>query len=330
MATTPNYWMPNPTGQNTYDGSSFALNPYQYANQQGTQFASDNLARLLGGGAPQTYNVQPTAGPYQTPGQATFGGEGRATDGTMLGGMNAGQVARLYSMYPRHVADQMMADEMKMLSGGAINPTVQIPGEAGEVSPAAGQALSSGARSGATGARGGTGTAQGGFGSPSGSGVTWNAGASTPGSSPVGGATQPRTNPYAGLFGNPQGSGGNGIQLPGSNPPSGARNPYSVPTGNYTPGNPLNMLSQPRQSSPFGGTTPGAGQFMYNPTTQSMGGNPVLSMLQNVLGLRSSMNRSAPSLGGAQRPVNMQNILGSNYQTARTPAGYTRWQQQGG
>lgn len=338
MATTPNYWLQNPTGQNFYDGSSFALNPYQYANEQGTQFAAENLSRLLGGGQPQVFNVQPTTGPYSMPGQATFGGQAQALDGTMLGGMNAGQIAQLYSRYPKHVADEMIAAELRQQSGGLLNPTVQQPGQTpaqAPISPAATQALSS-SQNAAGGAQRTTGGGSAPFGSPSGSGAIWSAG--TGGSPAVLGGGQQRVNPFAGLFGGGgvgggvqppavSSSGGGQTQPPGV-PSSGGQNPYTLPRESpYTPG--YNIPQTPRQSSTFGGNVPGAGQFMYNPTTQGIGGNPVLAMLQNVLGLRSSMNRPALNLGAAQRPPNMQNILGSNYQTTRTPAGYTRWQQGG-
>lgn len=203
------------------------------------------------------------------------------------------------------------------------------------ISPAATQALSS-SQNAAGGAQRTTGGGSAPFGSPSGSGAIWSAG--TGGSPAVLGGGQQRVNPFAGLFGG--GGVGGGVQPPAVSSPgggqtqppgvpsSGGQNPYILPRESpYTPG--YNIPQTPRQSSTFGGNVPGAGQFMYNPTTQGIGGNPVLAMLQNVLGLRSSMNRPALNLGAAQRPPNMQNILGSNYQTTRTPAGYTRWQQGG-
>jgi hypothetical protein len=326
MATQPNYWMQNVMGQNSYDGSSFALNPYQYANQQGTQFASDNLSRLLGGQAPQQHNVAPTMVPYQMPAQSDFGGEQRAADGTMLGGMNAGQVARLYSMYPRHVADQMMADEMRMLSGGAINPTVQMPGQTSQQAPVQQPAVS-GARADATGARaalGGTGAAQGQFGSPQGTPTTWNPTTGGQGQTPVIPGGQPRTNPYAGMFGQaPSG----GSQLPGGSQIPRV-NPYNMPTGTGQTGyNPM-QAQGPRQTTPFTPTWQGSQNPYAGPQNISPQSNPVFAMLQNVLGLRSSMGQQGPNLAPAGSPSPAANPLSGNYRATSTPAGYTRWQRQ--
>lgn len=335
MATAANFWLQNPTGQNTYDGSSFSLNPYQYASQEGTQFASANIARLLGSAAPSVYNVAPTAGPYQMPGQATFGGEGRAADGTMLGGMNAGQVARLYSMYPKHVADQMIADELRMLSGGAINPTVQMPGQGQSQGPSPSPTpqqptpTTSAAREGRATPTNPAGTASAPtpytnpFGTPTGaSGATWTPGTGTSTPQLPGAGAQPRPNPFAGLFGASPSTPG----APAS-PWQGRPSPYNIPqTPGASPYTPAGVT--PRQNNTFSASSPGAGQFMYNPASITSQSNPVFAMLQNVLGLRSAMNRPALNLGQPAAPA--VNALAGNYRTTQTPGGYTRWQSQGG
>jgi hypothetical protein len=96
-------------GQNSYTGDPYALNPKQYASPQGTQFALQQLQRVLGL-SPTPYAVAPTAGPYSTPGAMEVLPETTALDGTPLGGMNLGAVANIYESYPSGVADQVLRD----------------------------------------------------------------------------------------------------------------------------------------------------------------------------------------------------------------------------
>lgn len=116
-------WLPNPQGLNLLDQTQYPLNPMHYASPQGVQFAQSQLNRL--GYNPPLHMLQPTAGPYQMPGQATFGSVATATDGTPLGGLNAGAIADLYSRYGQATADAMTRAKAQPLGAALSDPWVQ-------------------------------------------------------------------------------------------------------------------------------------------------------------------------------------------------------------
>ena len=128
-------WLPNPQGLNLIDGTQYPMNPKHFASPQGVDFVQQHLQQM--GGAPPLHMIGPTAGPYQWPQQATFGSVATATDGTPLGGQNAGALADLLTRYPPEQAYAMIAAEQAQ--GGGLGAALSgvAPSGVGGASPSA-------------------------------------------------------------------------------------------------------------------------------------------------------------------------------------------------